>query len=227
VIMGYLQLLDEGIYGELTPKQREVNQTLANQAGGLSRLVKQLLDVSRFEAGGGRIEPRPVKLVPLLEELERAFQVLALQRGIDFRIQHGADLPDEVQWDLDRVNEVIGNLLSNAFKFTPRGGRVDLIARGAGDSVTMEVRDTGAGIAPDQLPRIFDKFFQADNQGDASATGTGLGLAIAKQIVEAHGGEIACDSTPGKGTAFILTLPHTVLRRSQTHRTPALGTLRR
>jgi two-component system sensor histidine kinase ResE len=207
VILGYLQLLDEGVYGTLNEKQREVLQTIDAQCQSLSRLVKQLLDVSRFEAGGGKLEPRTVKLGSFLRELEAAFQVLAMQRGITFLVTRDPALPETVFWDEDRMSEVLGNLLSNAFKFTDRGGRVELGVFSVPSGVTMEVRDSGAGIAPDQLPHVFQKFYQADNQSAASAKGTGLGLAIAKEIVEAHRGTIAVHSAIGHGTTFTITLP--------------------
>jgi signal transduction histidine kinase len=125
-----------------------------------------------------------------------------------------------VQWDADRMSEVLGNLLSNAVKFTATGGSVSLHAEPAGDGVVIEVRDTGAGIAPAQLPRIFEKFYQADNQASASQRGTGLGLAIAKGIVEAHKGTITVESTLGVGTVFTVTLPLRVSgRRSAVSRT--------
>jgi signal transduction histidine kinase len=220
VIIGYLQLLDEGIYGPLTEKQKEVHRTLALQADTLLRLVKQLLDVSRFEAGGGRLDVRRIPLEKILEELERAFHVLAIQRDVTFRVARRRNLPDEVYWDLDRVNEVLGNLLANAFKFTPQGGSVELSVEAIDDAVHLEVHDTGAGIPPDQLPRIFEKFYQADNQRAAATSGSGLGLAIAKQIVEAHGGSILCDSTPGVGTTFSITLPVSAARRHATLHAP-------
>jgi signal transduction histidine kinase len=214
VIIGYLQLLEEGIYGPMTSTQVQTLKTIENQVLSLNRLVRQLLDVSRFEAGGGRLEPRPADLAKFLDDLERSFHVLALQRGVKFTIERRQGLPDEVVWDIDRINEVLGNLLSNAFKFTEKGGRVDLVVGPDHHSVVMSVRDTGAGIPPEQLPRVFEKFYQADNQGSASASGSGLGLAIAKQIVEAHGGTISCDSTVGVGTTFTITLPVHVQRRS-------------
>ena len=224
VMIGYLQLLEEGVYGRVEPKQLEVHRTLATQAHVLLRLVKQLLDVSRFEAGGGRLEPRAVSLNRLVSELERAFHVLAVQREIDFRVEREADLPDEVFWDPDRMNEVLGNLLSNAFKFTPRGGTVELILEPTeDDAVLMRVHDSGAGIPPEQLPRIFEKFYQADNQRSARAAGSGLGLAIAKQIVEAHGGSILCESTPGVGTTFSIALPIRVTGRHTAQRPLPVG----
>jgi signal transduction histidine kinase len=207
VIIGYLELLQEGIYGELTPKQKEILGTIGKQANSLTRLVKRLLDISRFEASGGKLEVRDVDLQRLLHTLESSFSVLAMQRDISFSVEHGDDLPGKVVWDEDRINEVLGNLLSNAFKFTPRGGKVALSVQRSDGKLVVTVNDTGAGISPEQLPHIFDKFYQADNQAQAATKGTGLGLAIAKEVVEAHGGQISVESTVGEGTTFVVTLP--------------------
>ena len=216
VVIGYLELLQEGIYGELSPKQKEILLTINKQAQTLTRLVKRLLDISRFEASGGKIEVRRVDLQRLLTTLESSFSVLANQRDIVFSIDHGPGLPEKVFWDEDRINEVLGNLISNAFKFTPRGGKVALTVAAVDDNVVVTVSDTGAGISAEQLPHIFDKFYQADNQAAAATKGTGLGLAIAREIVEAHGGQITVESRVGEGTTFVVTLPtesSTVRRR--------------
>ena len=225
VILGYTQLLQEELYGPLTEKQRSVADVLEKQTKTLSRLVKQLLDVTRFEAGAGRVDVRPVELRGLLSNLEEAFQVLADQRGIRFSVSVQDGLPETVHWDADRVNEVLGNLLSNAFKFTERGGEVELTVLPTDHSVQMEVRDTGAGIPADQLPRIFEKFFQADNQDSAAHVGSGLGLAIFRQIVEAHNGTISCESTPGVGATFTIVLPEKAAARrsSQKNQHSAAG----
>ena len=207
VIIGYLELLQEGIYGELTPKQKEVLLTINKQSQSLTRLVKRLLDISRFEASGGKLEVREVDLQRLLTTLESSFTVLANQRDIAFSVNHSRGLPPKVYWDEDRINEVLGNLLSNAFKFTPRGGKVALDVAPLDDTVVVSVRDNGAGISASHLPHIFDKFFQADNQAQAATKGTGLGLAIAREIVEAHGGKITVESRVGQGTTFVVTLP--------------------
>ena len=207
VILGYLQLLQEGVYGDLSPKQREIATILETQSKTLTRLTRHLLDIGRFEAGGGRLELRTLSLRDFLEDLERAFAVLARQRDVRLLVTRAADAPPQVVWDPDRMNEVLGNLLSNAFKFTGRGGRVELAVSRTGDDVRIVVRDTGAGISSEQLPRIFEKFFQADNQSQAAAKGSGLGLAIVKSIVEAHGGHIGCESAPGVGTTFEVVLP--------------------
>jgi signal transduction histidine kinase len=207
VIIGYLDLLQEGIYGPLQPSQKDVLNTINKQAQGLTRLVKRLLDISRFEASGGKLEVRDIDLQRLLGTLESSFSVLAMQRDISFSVRHADGLPEKVVWDDDRVNEVLGNLLSNAFKFTPRGGKVALSVVPSDGMVVITVADTGAGISPGQLPHIFDKFFQADNQAQAASKGTGLGLAIAKEVVEAHGGQIKVESRVGEGTTFVVTLP--------------------
>jgi signal transduction histidine kinase len=207
VIVGYLQLLQDSVYGELTAKQREITRTLETQARALGRLVKQLLDVTRFQAGGGRIEARAMNPRQFLDELENAFHVLAVQRGVRFIVTRHDGLPEQVVWDHDRMSEVLGNLLSNAFKFTPRGGEVELSAETADNGVVLHVRDTGAGIPPEQLPHIFEKFYQADNQRAASQEGSGLGLSIAQEIVRAHGGELSVESTVAVGTIFTIVMP--------------------
>jgi signal transduction histidine kinase len=223
VVLGYVQLLTEGIYGDLAPKQRDVLGTIENQMQSLSRLVRQLLDVSRFEAGGGKLEPRSFTLADFLTELQQGFAVLAVQRGVRFSVVCDPGLPNEVTWDHDRMSEVLGNLLSNAFKFTSRDGDVELRVQPTAAGVRMSVRDTGAGIPEAQLPHVFEKFYQASNQPHRAA-GSGLGLAIAKEIVEAHQGTISCDSTPGVGTTFTITMPSQVAgRRSSTQYAVAAG----
>ena len=210
VIIGYVELLQDGVYGEVNPKQKDVLGTLMKQANSLTRLVKRLLDISRFEASGGKLDVREIHLQRFLTNLESSFRVLANQRGIDFSVRHAPDLPELVQWDEDRMNEVIGNLLSNAFKFTPRDGSVVIAVEPVDGSVKITVGDTGAGIDPHQLDHIFQKFFQADNQAQAAVKGTGLGLAIAKEIVDAHGGTISVESKRGEGSTFTVILPVTV-----------------
>ncbi len=218
VILGYVELLEDGIYGKLQDQQREVCDTIASQARNLTRLVRRLLDVSRFEAGGGALECRQMNLARFLDSLQSSFSVLAMQRSVQFQVIRSPALPAEVRWDEDRMSEVLGNLLSNAFKFTPRGGTVELTAALEGNDIAIEVSDTGAGIPPEQLPRIFQKFYQADNQAKASAKGTGLGLAIAKEIVDAHGGSISAKSVAGHGATFRITLPVAAdVRRSDQH----------
>lgn len=207
VIRGYVSLLMDGIYGAVTEQQKKTLESVSDQVDRLTRLVHRLLDISRFEAGGGRLELRRINVRDFLDELTGGFHVLAFQNGIDFAVQVAGDAPVNVEGDADRLNEVLGNILSNAFKFTPRGGRIALDARRDGAGLAVEVEDSGVGIPPDKLPKIFEKFYQVDNPAQPRSAGSGLGLAIAKEIVEAHGGTITAGSQVGQGTKFRVTLP--------------------
>jgi signal transduction histidine kinase len=210
VIMGNIQLGEEGILGELTPRQRNAFATMRRNAMVLKRRVQRLLDVSQFEAGAGKIELSRIDLEEFLEGVEASFTVIGQERKIAFLLTRPETLPAEVVWDHDRMSEVLDNLLSNAFKFTPSGGAVELRVDAPGTNVRFDVRDTGAGIPSSQLPHLFRRFYQADNQEKASAKGTGLGLAITKEIVEAHGGTISVESTVAVGTTFTVILPAVV-----------------
>jgi signal transduction histidine kinase len=207
VIRGYVSLLADGIYGAVNEQQKKTLHAVSEQTDRLTRLVHRLLDVTRFEAGGGRLEVRRINVRDFLDELTGDFRVLAFQNGIDFRVRVDDDVPVNLEGDADRLNEVLGNLLSNAFKFTARGGRISMHARRDGAGVVVEVADTGVGIPPEKLPRIFEKFYQVQSDDQPRQAGSGLGLAIAREIVEAHGGTITAESEVGKGTTFRVTLP--------------------
>ena len=207
VILGYLTLLDDGVYGPLTDKQREVVRTLERQSHSLNRLVRQLLDVSRYDAGGARLNLQPLDSRAFFAELENSLVVLAQQRGVVFSVTAADGMPAEVWWDRDRMTEAVGNLITNACKFTPRGGVVALHGDGEPGTVRIEVRDSGVGIPAPELPHVFRKFFQAGNQEATSAAGTGLGLAIVRGIIEAHGGSVHVSSEVGVGTTFTIQLP--------------------
>jgi signal transduction histidine kinase len=211
VIKGYVTLLRQGSYGTLSERGHEVLSTVDRQTDHLNRMIRRMLEVSRFEAGGGRLELAEIDLPAFLAHLEESFAVLAIQNHIDFRLELGERLPSRLVTDTDRLNEVIGNLLSNAFKFTPDEGSIRLAARtvdGAGEPrVAIEVTDSGPGIPADALPRVFDKFYQVEGQPSPRQPGSGLGLAIARKIVEAHGGTIEVESEVGRGTTFRVLLP--------------------
>ncbi len=207
VILGYLTLLDDGVYGPLTDKQRDVVHTLERQSHALNRLVRQLLDVSKYDAGGATLDLQPLDTRAFFAELENSLVVLAQQRGVHFSVTANPGMPAEAWWDRDRMTEAIGNLVTNACKFTPRGGVVALHGDGEPGSVRIEVRDSGVGIPAPELPHVFRKFFQAGNQEATSAAGTGLGLAIVRGIIEAHGGSVHVSSEVGVGTTFTILLP--------------------
>jgi signal transduction histidine kinase len=213
VIKGYVSLLEDGIYGEVPEEQKKVLAQIGDQGDRLARLVQQLLDVSRFEAGGARLHIQPLALRSFLQDLKDSFEPLAVQSEIDFRLETDSSLPDSIGADPDRLNEVVGNLLSNAFKFTPRQGTIVVKAhrgmRQDDSMVIIEVCDTGVGIPPEKLPRVFEKFYQVENDAQPLSVGSGLGLAISKEIVEAHGGTISAESKVGRGTTFRVFLPAT------------------
>lgn len=177
---------------------------LARQAvQRMERLIQDMLDVARLEAGSLSIECERQGAAALLVETITFHQTLATDSALEFEHLAPADLP-EVLADRGRVLQVFGNLIGNAIKFTPAGGRITLRAEVAGLEIRFSVADTGPGIPPDHLPHLFDRFWQAER---GRRDGAGLGLAIARGIVEAHGGRIWAESALGAGTAFHFTLP--------------------
>ena len=170
------------------------------------RVIRDLLDVTAIEAGRLRIHREPMTVQAITDMVRSLFEVQARAAGVQLDIRVG-DAPRWIEADVDRTVQAVGNLVSNAIAFTPRGGQVRLTvarAAGPGDAVAFRVADTGPGIAPEQLPHLFDRFWQARTSRRA---GAGLGLAIARGIAEGHGGRIEVESTPGAGSVFTLVLP--------------------
>ena len=169
----------------------------------MNRIIQDLLDVARMESGRLTIEPAALDVVDVLATVEEMMAPIAAEHGVSITRDVSPALPG-VHADAGRVHQVFSNLIGNAVKFTPRGGRITLRARGAEDFVRLSVVDTGPGIPPERVARLFERFWQA-NAGDRR--GIGLGLAIARSIVEAHGGQIGVESRPGGGSEFWFTLP--------------------
>jgi len=208
VVAGYSELIQEGVYGETTEKQRTALTSIQEQARNLTALVNQLLDISRLEAGGLKLEMNELVVADLFERLRRTFDVLAHKQQIELVMEVDASAPKSIVADADRLrDQVLGNLLSNALKFTASGGRISVRAWGREDRLVVEVADTGEGMPADLLPHVFDKYFQIGEQ--ARSKGAGLGLTIAHEIVVAHGGDITVESEPGRGTTFCIELPST------------------
>jgi signal transduction histidine kinase len=177
--------------------------TIRRSAERANRMIDDLLDISRIEAGRLAIEAAPEPLAPLLEEALEAQRRAALEQGVELRLRAAGPLP-WVRADRDRLLQVLGNLIGNALKFTPAGGRVEVGAVPDGEEVRVFVEDTGPGIPAEQLPHLFDRFWQARR---ADRRGLGLGLAIVRGLVAAHGGRIWVESEPGRGSRFQFTLP--------------------
>ena len=184
-------------------EQKEMLSAIGDAAEWMNRLIHDLLDASAIEAGRLNIAREPLSLGPVVQGAVAMNAVAASARQLILTADVPGDLP-VVHADAGRVGQVIGNLLGNAVKFTEPGGRVVVRARVVPPYVEVSVSDTGSGIAAEDLPRVFDRFWQAQR---TSGRGTGLGLAIARGIVEAHGGSIWLDSVVGKGTTVTFTLP--------------------
>ena len=172
----------------------------------LAQLVAELTELSRIETGRVELELEPVNLNLLVEEVITQLKPQAERQGLSLKNELAADLP-LVQAHKERIRQVIVNLMHNAIKFNRPGGSVSAATKRFEDTVVIEISDTGAGIANDDLPRIFERFYKADRS--RAGQGTGMGLAIAKHIVEAHGGEIRAQSEEGKGSTFSFSLPIT------------------
>ena len=159
--------------------------------------------MSRIESGRAQIEFQAVSPHVMVSEVVESFRRAAQDHGVSLSVELPGDLP-EVQADMTRINHVFGNLLTNALKYTPPGGKITLSAKADEERIHFSVSDTGRGIPNKYLPRIFEQFFRVPDQG--KETGAGLGLAIVKEIVEAHGGTVGVESSEGKGTTFTFTL---------------------
>ncbi len=180
-------------------------QTLVRARRALDRmqhLINDLLDVARIDAGTLRVEPAQIAIASVLDDAYEMHRPLSAERGIQLVREYEAGVGHALL-DRDRIAQVLGNLIGNALKFTPNGGTIWLSAERQGNQIAIGVADTGVGISPENLPHIFDRFWQKERRRD----GLGLGLAIAKGLVEAHGGAIEVRSTTGAGTKFAFTLP--------------------
>ncbi|MCI0672484.1 MAG: ATP-binding protein [Myxococcaceae bacterium] len=178
-------------------------ELITRSATQMDHLIQDLLDVTRIEAGSLAIERRSEDVASLVGEVRESFLSLAQQKQLRFECEAEDEVPP-VQADRRRVLQVLSNLLGNALKFTPPGGRITLKGARVGEDVRFSVSDSGPGIPEEQREHVFDRFWQAKETAHA---GAGLGLAIAKGLVEAHGGRIWVESTPGEGSTFFFTLP--------------------
>jgi two-component system, NtrC family, sensor histidine kinase KinB len=194
-------LLQEKL-GLLSPQQMELLVTARDDSDRLYRVIEDLLDISRIESGQAEINLQPVNVAELVLQATDKMRPACLDRKITLDIDLAPDVP-RVLAVPTRLQLVFDNLLSNALKYTRMGGQVTVTARPEDRMVRFALEDTGPGIAPEFLPRLFDKFFRVPGQEQISS---GLGLTIAKEIVAAHGGTIHVASEPGKGTRFTFTV---------------------
>ncbi|HKZ51372.1 MAG TPA: ATP-binding protein, partial [Dehalococcoidia bacterium] len=202
VLRGNLEAIQDGLM-EPTPQQVVI---LYDQSVALSRLVDDLRILSLASAGHLELHRHPIDVGELARSGVAELEAVARERGIGFSVDTDGDLP-QVAVDRDRIAQALRNLLDNALRYTPQGGQVGVRVMGRGMGLVVSVVDTGSGIAPQDLPRIFDRFYRADGSRARATGGSGLGLAIVKQLIEAHGGRVWAESEQDRGSAFSFSLP--------------------
>ena len=204
-IAGYLEAIYDGIGGE-EDRTRHL-EVVRREVGRLTRLVNDLLDFSRLEAGRLKLHPIPCDLSPNLTRAAEVFEAVAQSGGVTFSIAIPAILPI-VESQPERVEQAVANLLENAFAHTPAGGAISVTASQVDRALEVTVADTGPGIPPEELERIWDRFVKLDRaRTPVKATGFGLGLTIVKQLIELQGGQVFATSEPGKGSRFGFRFP--------------------
>jgi two-component system, OmpR family, sensor histidine kinase BaeS len=190
----------------LTPRQLETVEIILDNCRHLVRLLNDLLDLARSDAGRLSIRPQPTEVAPLIEDVVRTMRgrTEVANQSLAEEVQPG--LPS-IDVEPDRIRQILVNLLTNAHDYSPEGASIRVAAQAVGAEVEIAVSDNGPGIPPDQLDRIFDRFTRGDAGLTQRVGGTGLGLAISKSLVELHGGSIAAESRPGQGSTFRVRLP--------------------
>ncbi len=188
---------------EALPRGRASVQSILLATETMRRLIRNILDHSKIEAGGLVLSKETIDLRVLLDDIARQFAVSASRKGVAFS-HTSPDAPPPFHADSARIEQVVANLLANAIKFTAPGGSVSLTSEVSDDAIVVCVTDTGWGMTPEQAARVFERYWQAD---EAAPHGAGLGLTISKAIVEAHGGNLGVDTQPGQGSTFTVFLP--------------------
>ncbi|HIP95729.1 MAG TPA: hypothetical protein EYH32_00755, partial [Anaerolineae bacterium] len=205
-IKGYADLILSGAAGPISETQAQFLQVIRTNVERLAALVGDLLDISRIEARRVKFDMRPLRMDEVARDVIASLQGEIARRNLELEVDIPPHLP-LVQGDRNRIVQVLTNLVSNAYKYTPPGGRITLALHHTNGELQVDVSDTGIGIAPTDLDRVFERFYRADHELVRQQTGTGLGLPIAKSIVEMHGGRIWVESELGKGSTFSFSLP--------------------
>jgi signal transduction histidine kinase len=205
-IIGFSEVLQERLFGELNEKQAEYTDDILTSGRHLLSLINEILDLSKVEAGRMELELATFDLPLAIDNARTFVRERATKHGITLDVDVDERLGDYVG-DERKIKQILLNLLSNAVKFTPEGGRIGIHARHTNGAIEISVSDTGIGIAPEDQARIFEEFRQVGGEYAHKKEGTGLGLTLAKKFVELHGGKIWVESEAGKGSTFIFTLP--------------------
>ncbi|GAA4021352.1 response regulator [Sphingomonas swuensis] len=201
------KLLGDNPNGNLTDEQAQYARTIQASGNDLLNLINDILDLSKIEAGHVEVRPEEMAISRMVRDLQRTFDPIASERGLTFAIDIGDGAPADIVSDRQRLEQILKNLLANAFKFTEKGTVTLGIAKAEGDRLALTVSDTGIGIAPEQQQAIFEAFRQADGSINRKFGGTGLGLSISRELARLLGGSIALESEPGRGSRFTVTIP--------------------
>jgi signal transduction histidine kinase len=205
-IAGYTQLLSLGIRGAISDEQREDLERIDRSQRHLLSLINDILNFAKIEAGHVAVENSPVNLSDVLPGLQEFVEPQLREKHVDFRIVNNA--PDVMACgDADKVRQILINLLSNAIKFTGEGGHIELKCEAADKTLSISVRDDGAGIPPDKLEAIFEPFVQVGRDFSSPQGGTGLGLSISRDLARRMNGDLEVSSKLGEGSVFTLQLP--------------------
>jgi two-component system sensor histidine kinase BarA len=237
-IIGYSEMLAEGIAGPLAPEQEEFVRTIHGKGEQLLTLIMGLLDLSKLESGTMPLRHSNTRIEPILSEVVSTLTPAARKKGVELRREPSeAEASFELSGDPERLRQVFVNLVDNALKFTPKGGTVSIRTElaGSGDdgdesgvvllapvrrALEVRVADTGIGIPPAERSRVFDAFYQVDSSSTRQFGGTGLGLSIVKRIVEAHGGSVRIEGNQPTGAVFVVTLPSAQARLALPSKVP-------
>jgi signal transduction histidine kinase len=205
-IIGFSEVLQERLFGELNEKQAEYTSDILTSGQHLLSLINEILDLSKVEAGRMELELAPFDLPLAIDNARTFVRERAVKHGITLDVDVDDQLGEYIG-DERKIKQILLNLLSNAVKFTPEGGRISITANKIDNGAEISVSDTGIGITPADQPKIFEEFRQVGSDSTHKTEGTGLGLTLAKKFVELHGGRIWVESEAGKGSTFTFTLP--------------------
>jgi signal transduction histidine kinase len=205
-IKGYTDLMLQGAMGLLTEGQQHFLSIVKSNVDRLSRLVSDLLDITRIEAGSIELELVPMQLAEIVPEVCESVAEAVEERDLTLNVDVTTPIPT-VRADRNRIIQVLVNLLSNAYRYTPPGGSIQVSVRPLEDTVLVQIADTGIGIAKEDQKKIFERFYRVEHDLVKKESGTGLGLSIVKSLVELHGGRLWLESELGRGSTFSFALP--------------------
>ena len=205
-ILGFSELLRDGAADRLDQRQRRFIENIHSSGEHLLEMINNILDLAKIESGKMELDLQEVSVGNVCRSLAAGFEPLVASKGLSLDVEVADSLPLVVT-DEGKLRQIVYNLLGNAVKFTPSGGRITLRAAPAGEGVRIDVADTGVGIPPEEIPAIFERFKQVDSSPSRPYDGSGLGLAIVYELLRLLGGEVTVQSEPGKGSTFTVILP--------------------